>query len=307
MLKKIFLVSLIFFIAAVSWHFGYKKMQERKHADQLVQDNGKINVAVTIYPLAYFVEKVGGDLVNVHVITPGGVEPHEYEPTPVDIITVESSRALVFNGGGIDAWADRLAPELGAKGIQVLKMFNHLNLDPKVANDPHIWLNIGLVQKQVQNIVQLLEVLDPSHKDIFEQNAVAFTQSLSELDSAYRSGLSHCDTKDIVSSHDAFGYLGSRYGFAVHSIAGISPEEEPSAAHLAELGRLIHDKKIRTVFFESLISPKLSETLAREVGAESAVLDPIEGLTEQAASQGKNYDILMRENLASLQKAMVCR
>lgn len=302
MSKKYFVI-----IAGLVLFLGAGCMFKKDRITPVIQETDtapkKVDIAVSIYPLAYFTEKVGGDLVQVHLITPGGIEPHDYEPTPLDIIVVESSKALVYNGGGIDAWADRVAPELNKKGIQVLKMENHLGTS---GDDPHFWLDPVLAQKQVENIVQLLNGLDPDHRDIYENNAALYLGELSTLGQEYKTGFLQCDLKEIISSHDAFNYLGRRYGITVHAIAGISPEDEPSASRLAELTRLVQQKKIKTIFFESLITPKLSETLAQETGATSAVLNPIEGLTEEEAAQGKNYDILMRDNLQALKKAMVC-
>ncbi len=304
MAKKIFAIFIILCIAGAGIHFGYKKVQERRQ--QQVQQSGKIDVAVSIYSLAYFTQKVGGDLVNVHLITPAGTEPHEYEPTPADIITLETSKALVYNGAGMDAWADRVAPELGKKGIQILKMTDHMSTVPKNTTDPHIWLDPILAHREIDTIVQLLDSLDPAHQGVFEQNAAQYLVELSQLDHDYRNALANCTLKEIVASHDAFSYMAERYHFTVHAITGISPEAEPSAAQLASLTRLVKTKHIPTIFFETLVSPKLAQTLAQEIGAVSAVLDPIEGLTAESAKAGTNYDILMRENLVALQKALLC-
>lgn len=284
-----------------------KKQSLQNQEAELLEKNGKINITVSIYPLAYFVQEVAGDTVNVQTITPAGVEPHEYEPSPSDIVQLESANAFIYNGAGIDVWADRVAPGLSSKKIQVLKMMNHINGNLKDSNDGHIWLDPILAKRQIENILQLLIALDPVHKAEYESNATRAIAKMVELDQAYQTGLANCSINEIVSSHNAFNYLAYRYGFTVESIAGFSPEDEPSAARLSDLTHLLRQKHIQVVFFESLVSPKLSEVLASEASIQTAVLDPIEGLTNDAQTAGKNYDILMRENLAALKKAMLCQ
>ncbi len=284
-----------------------KKQSLQNQEAELLEKNGKINITVSIYPLAYFVQEVAGDTVNVQTITPAGVEPHEYEPSPSDIVQLESANAFIYNGAGIDVWADRVAPGLSSKKIQVLKMMNHINGNLKDSNDGHIWLDPILAKRQIENILQLLIALDPVHKAEYESNATRAIAKMVELDQAYQTGLANCSINEIVSSHNAFNYLAYRYGFTVESIAGFSPEDDVSPARLSQLAHLLREKHIQVVFFESLVSPKLSEVLASEASIQTAVLDPIEGLTNDAQTAGKNYDILMRENLAALKKAMLCQ
>lgn len=306
MFKKI-LAILIFVIALAGiFLFISKKTSYQNQKSQTASSSSKIDIAASIYPLAYFTEKVGGDLVTVHLITPGATEPHDYAPTPTDIITVGSSKAFVYNGAGIDAWADRIAPELRKKGIPVLKMTDYLGEVSKNTRDPHIWLDPILAKRQIEDIVQLLTGLDQNHESMYKNNAALYLAELIKLDQEYKNGLENCRLKEIISSHDAFSYLGSRYGITIHSIAGFSPEDEPSSAQMAALTELIKQKHIQTVFFENFVSPKLSETLARETRAQIAVLNPIEGLSAEDAHTSKNYDELMRENLVALKKAMLC-
>ncbi len=306
MLKKImgFFIIVLALVALVL--IVLKKQSLQNQEAELLEKNGKINISVSIYPLAYFVQEVAGDTVNVQTITPAGVEPHEYEPSPSDIVQLESSNAFIYNGAGIDVWADRVASGLLSKRIQVLKMMDHVNVDAKYREDGHIWLDPILAKRQVENVLQLLIALDPEHQVLYTTNASKAITKLLELDQDYKVGLANCSLKEIVSSHNAFNYLARRYDFVVESIAGFSPEDEPSSARLSQLTQLLRQKHIQVVFFESLVSPKLAEVLASEASIETAVLDPIEGLTNDAQTAGKNYDTMMRENLAALKKAMLC-
>ncbi len=306
MFKKILVVGVLVLFFTILFIFVSKKTVYQTQNSQMVSSTPKMSIAVSIYPLAYFTQKVAGDLLTIHLITPGATEPHDYAPTPTDIITIESSKAFVYNSAGLDAWADRISPGLSKNGIHVLKMIQYLDGVSKDSTDPHIWLDPILVKRQVENIIRLLIELDPEHENIYKNNAAQYLAEISQLDKDYKNGLAQCRLTEIISSHDAFAYLGSRYNFTIHPIAGISPEDEPSAAQLSALAELVRQKNIQTIFFESFVSPKLSETLARETKTQIASLNPIEGLTVEEASAGKNYDILMRENLEALKKAMLC-
>jgi zinc transport system substrate-binding protein len=137
--------------------------------------------------------------------------------------------------------------------------------------------------------------------------ATKLRMRLRVLDREYRSGLAHCARREFVTSHAAFGYLAERYGLDQIPITGLSPEAEPTPGELQHVVDRVRSRHATTIFFEKLVSPRLSETVAREVGAKTAVLDPIEGLTEAEAKQGADYFSVMRSNLANLRKALGCR
>jgi zinc transport system substrate-binding protein len=143
---------------------------------------------------------------------------------------------------------------------------------------------------------------------LHEQKRAAILQrDLHRLDLASRRGLANCARGDIVTSHAAFDYLAQRYGLRQVSITGLAPESEPSPQQLANVVRIVRRTHTTTVFFERLVSPRLADTVARETGARTAVLDPIEGLTPAEQSRGETYLSLMGENLTALRKALGCR
>ncbi len=274
---------------------------------------GVTEVAASFYPLAFFSEKVGGSAVSVTQITPSGVEPHEYEPTPQELGTVESSQVFFWNGRGVDPWAQRIEPELKANGILTMAAVTPVALlqahdgnRPDSETDPHVWLDPVRAQAIVQGIRDTLVKADPAHITEFQTRAAALIAELSALDQEYKTGLATCTLREIITSHDAFRYIAARYGFASHAVSGFSPEEEPSAKRIAELADLAKAKHIDTIFFETLVNPKLSQTIAEEAGAKSAVLNPIEGLSPDDLAAGHDYLSVMRENLAALHSAMHC-
>ena len=283
----------------------------------------KLRVAATIYPLAYLAEHVGGDLVSVDLLTPAGIEPHEFEPTPAIIARMLEADVLLLNGAGIDAWAETAAAEAKEHGIAVLTMADNLTLHeveeeeheegdehehehPHGSLDPHVWLDPVLMQNETELIAQLLAERDSAHADTYHRQADASVEKLKTLDRVMREGLASCTNRKAIVAHDAFGYFSERYALDLIPIAGISPEEEPSPKQLASLVELARAQNIHTIFFETLASPKLAQTLAKEVGAQTLVLNPIEGLTDEDRQAGKDYDALMRDNLANLRTGLRC-
>jgi len=290
----------------------------------------KISIVTTFYPLADFARSVGRERVNVTSVVPAGVEPHDYEPTQRDIISAYEADIFLVNGAGFDAWAEKIRPELEARGVRVVQMSEIMTLLPGVHDeheegdhageegdsheeghesqfDPHFWLDPLLVEKQVNAITSALIALDAgSQSDYVKWNA-EYLMKLQALDATYRSDLKTCDLRTVVTSHNAFGYLAKRYQFDTIAVSGLSPEDEPSPRRLAEVTTLVKERGIKHVFFETLVSPKIAETLARETGATTLLFNPIEGLTSEEEARGENYLSIMQSNLDNLKIALKCQ
>lgn len=256
---------------------------------------GKVFVVTTIYPLFEFTQHVGGDHVYVKNIVPAGAEPHEYEPSPRDVTEILEADAVFFIGAGLDDWVG----EAVGHGSPLTAITD--------GTDPHIWLDPTLAQKMVEQIRLDLIAVDPDHAADYTANADAYKQELAQLDADYRHGLADCQLDAIIVSHDAMNYQAKRYGFEALGITGVSPEAEPSVKDLTNLARQARSLKITTIFFETLVSPELAETLAKEVGATTAVLNPLEGLSDEEMAAGADYLSVMRANLEALRTAMVCQ
>ncbi len=314
-------VGIFAIIAAIGWTATHRTQTVDKSVG--VVDDTKITVAATFYPLAYLAEQVGGGQITVINATPTGVEPHDYEPSPRELVKVGEADVLLINGAGLDPWAEKASVDWQKNGQRVLVMSEVLETLPTAeeheeehedehahehgAYDPHFWLDPVRARQMIGVIRDALIQADPTHADQYRQNAVEAVGRMSKLDDDYKTGLASCQQREIVAAHDAYNYLANRYDLELHAIAGLSPDAEPSARRLADLANLIKAREISTIFFETLASPKLADTLARETGAKTAVLNPIEGLTAEQIVGGKNYDILMRENLAQLRLALVCQ
>jgi len=276
-----------------------------------VQSN-KLQAAASFYPLYYFSQQIGGEKAKVINITPAGAEPHDYEPTARDLAQIENSKLLVLNGGGLEAWGYNITRNLNSKNTAIATVGEGLanrqiTEEGKNISDPHIWLSPPVAREIVDKITQGFMQIDPLNKEYYQSNAGALKAKLADLDKAYRQGLSNCQEKNIITSHAAFGYLAAAYGLNQVPIAGLSPDAEPSSRQLVDMVKYAKANKVKYIFFESLVSPKLSETIAKEVGAKTLVLNPIEGLSEEEIARGKNYFTEMQNNLANLRIALQCK
>jgi len=173
--------------------------------------------------------------------------------------------------------------------------------------DPHVWLDPVIFRQEVEIIRDTLIEIDPQNAPAYLANATYLIDSLNELDQRFREGLRSCVKHDVVVSHDAFGYLAREYGFSIIPISGISPDEEPSPKDLARITDLVRAKGLQYIFFETTVSPKLSETIAREVGATTLVLNPLESLTPHEIQSGEQYHSVMGKNLTNLRRALICQ
>ncbi|HUD09243.1 MAG TPA: zinc ABC transporter substrate-binding protein [Patescibacteria group bacterium] len=273
--------------------------------------NGKLQVTASFYPMYFFASRIGGDKADVISITPASAEPHDYEPTTQDLIRIQNSNMLVLNGGALEAWGNKIKGQLPANVLVVTAgeglANKQLNENGQTIQDPHIWLDPILAKKEVVVIEKGFEKIDSKDTSYFQANAQKLNSDLDALNTEYSHAFTNCAQTDFVTSHAAFGYLGRQYGINQIPISGVSPDEEPSTQKLVEITNLVKAKNIKVIFFESLVSPKLSDTIANETGAKAMVLDPIEGLTKDEIANGQNYLTIMRQNLNNLQIALQCQ
>ncbi len=270
------------------------------------KESGKIKIVTTFYPLYEFSKRIGGEKVDVSILVPAGVEPHEWEPLPRDIINIQSARIFVYNGAGFEPWVEKtlkgIDPEKlvavdSTKGIELIK-------EEEGAFDPHVWLDPVLAEQQVNLIEEALIKIDPENSGYYDANSHALKEELTMLDEEIRKELNSTKKKVFISSHAAFSYFARRYGLKQVAIAGISPEAEPGPAKIAEIVKIAKENEVNYIFFETLVSPKLSEVIAKEVGAKTLVLNPIEGLSRDEIDKGKTYFTVMLDNLKNLKTAL---
>jgi zinc transport system substrate-binding protein len=251
---------------------------------------GKNSVVAAFYPLAYAAERIGGPSFHVENLTPPGAEPHDLELTPREVGRIVDSSVVLYLSHGFQPAVSKAVEQARGRKVDVLAGL------PLHGDDPHVWLDPLLFGRIGTKIGASLH-----------RPSSGFVADMRKLDDAYRSGLRDCKRREIVTSHAAFGYLAARYGLDQVPITGLAPESEPSPQQLAHVVEVVRRTHATTVFFETLVSPRLAETVAREVGARTAVLDPLEGLTPDEQKRGDDYLTLMRRNLVALRQALACR
>jgi zinc transport system substrate-binding protein len=259
-------------------------------------DGSKVSVVASFYPLAFVAERVAGDRAAVLDLTHPGQEPHDLELGVQATADLEDADVVVYEKGlqaAVDEAVDQADPNHVVDAASVADL---------EGDDPHFWLDPVRLSSVATAVAAELEQVDPDHAQGYRTRLAELRRDLQRLDDAYRTGLQDCRVRTVVVSHDAFGYLG-KYGLKVAAINGLSPDAEPSPEHIAEL--LAREEGVTTVFSETLASPALAQTLARDLGIRTAVLDPIEGLSDATADQ--DYLSLMRADLQALRQAGSCR
>lgn len=271
---------------------------------------GTLKVTVSAYPLEFLTQRIVGDTATVTNLTAPGVEPHDLELTAKQLAELSSSDALVYLEGFQPAVDQALAAAPPKLAIEATAGLTLLEADPSEggdghgAHDPHVWLSPANMVTMAQTISTALSQAHPELAGTLEANTVKLTTDLTGLDKAFRSGLASCQRQDFVTSHAAFAYLAKEYQLTQIPIAGIDATQEPTAARIAEVQRLAKDSGVTTIFFETLASPAVAKSIAGDLGLKSAVLDPLEGITDSSA--GTDYLEVMQSNLKALREANGC-
>lgn len=294
------IIAVIFTIALTLYVFVARVLPKTA---SIPENANKVHVATSFYPLYFFATKIGGDHADVASITPPGVEPHDYEPTTSDIAKIEKSDIVILNGGSLEPWGARIQDDLKDKNVVVEVAGSKLVNE----GDPHVWLDPLLAKKEMETILTAFEKADPKNLLYYASNTKSLEQKLDALDLDFQQGLKTCQRRDFITSHAAFGYLATRYNLKQTAISGISPDEEPSPADMARIATFAKENNVKYIFFETLLSPRLSETIASEIGAQTLVLNPLEGLSKEEIAQGIDYLSIQRENLGNLKIALSCQ
>lgn len=303
---------------------------------QTPQENqGKLQVVTTVYPVYDVVKKVAGDRADVTLLVPPGAEPHDWEPTASDLKKIGQAKVFFYNGAGLEPTDQILKKEITrdatvvelSQGLDLLKLqddddhdhdhdhdADHHDADHHDEDyhaeghhhhhhggvDPHVWLDPQNVMKEAAVVADALAKADPAHADAYRANAKKYQDELAALDKDMDAALSSLANKNLVVSHEAFGYLAARYGLTQIGIMGVDADAEPTPDRMAQLVEFIREHDVRTIYSEELVNPRLADAIAAETGAVVRVLNPIEGLTAAQEKAGYDYIKLQRENLATL-------
>lgn len=280
-----------------------------------------LRVAAAFYPVEEAARRVGGDRVAVTNLTPPGAAAHDLELTPAAAAAIEEADLVLYLGSGFQPSVERAVgnrPEgaaldlLGAVDLRttddavpgVVGEVDGTELEGR--KDPHVWVDPARYADMVEAVRDGLIAADPDDGDTYRANAEVFLGELEELDRAFARDLAGCRGRVLVTSHAAFGYLADRYGLRQAPIAGITPNEEPDPRSLAATARYAKANGVTTVFFETLVPRKLADTVAREIGARTDALDPVEGIPQEQLDAGADYASIQRDNLRRLVKGLAC-
>lgn len=274
---------------------------------------GTLRVVAGFYPLAYAAEQVGGDGVEVTNLTPPGGEAHDLELSPQQVADIGEADLVLYVPGfqpALDEAIAQVAPDRALDVTEALTLLpaeehadggDHGDAHGTLDGDPHVWLNPLNMATIGDEIATRLSALNSGGP--FTAGAQALTASMNALNDEWAQGTAECRSRDLVVSHEAFGYLAAQYDFAQIGIAGLSPDAEPSPARIAEVADLVRERGVTTIYYETLVDPAVAETLAAETGATTAILDPLEGLLEGSTG---DYVTVMQGNLEQVRTGQGC-
>jgi zinc transport system substrate-binding protein len=283
-------------------------------------DTGRVKVVAAFYPLQFVAERVGGDAVAVANLAKPGAEPHDLELNPQQVRQIADADLVVYLRGFQPAVDESVGQEAADRSFDAATVQPLMDAtaaeehghegeeagheEEAGGKDPHVWLDPTRLAAIGDRVAARLGEADPEHAAGYTARAERLRADLTALDGEFAAGLKTCQRREIVTSHAAFGYLANRYRLEQIGITGITPEDEPSPERLAAVAEEAREHHATTIFFETLVSPKVAEALAAEVGATTAVLDPIEGLPPGSTG---DYVSVMRSNLAALRTALGCQ
>ena len=270
---------------------------------------GRKTVVAAFYPLAFAAERAGGTTADVKNLTPPGTEPHDIELTPREVAEVQEADVVLYLTHGFQPAVEQAVAGATGKRLDVLSGIGLRRGvgDEAGKSDPHVWLDPVLMSQLVGEVERGLAAADPKGAATYQKNTQALQDQLAALDARYRERLTGCARTLLVTSHEAFGYLATRYGLHQQGVAGLSPDQEPDPARLGELAQLARDQGVTTVFTEETVSPRIAQTLARDAGGlRTEVLSPLESLSKKERADKADYFSLMDANLEKLATALGC-
>ncbi|KUG51497.1 ABC transporter substrate-binding protein [Serinicoccus chungangensis] len=285
-------------------------------------EEASLEVVASFYPLEYLVERIAGERAEISVLTGPGADPHDAELSPRAVETVGRADLVVYSSGlqaPVDDAVAGQAPDTSLDVTPVADLMvagesaeEHAEHDHAEegdghdhgGEDPHFWLDTQRYADVAEAVADRLAQVDPEGADTYQANVADLVSDLEALDEEYAAALADCESRDLVTSHEAFGYLAARYDLHQYGITGISPESEPSPARLAEVSAQVEELGVDTVFAEPLVGDQIASTVAQETGVEVLTLDPIESLTEATADS--DYRQIMRANLEAMSEGLGC-
>lgn len=288
---------------------------------------GRPIVITTLFPLYDFARTIAGDRMEVQLLLPPGVEPHHFEPRPDDLARIHKAALFVYIGPFMEPWADKILQGVDRNKLRVVPAAAGIPLLPAMAHsgkeqhyddhdhdhqaeayDPHVWLDFKADQGMVAKLLEAIIAADPAGAEQYRRRAADLTDQLAALDARYKAGLANCESRVLLhGGHAAFGYLTNRYNLNYQAAAGVTAELEATPRRLAELVQQVKQNKVKAIYSEELVSPRVARTIAGETGATVLKLHGAHNVAKEDLEQGVTFIRLMDENLKNLQVGLSCK
>ncbi|MFC3885993.1 metal ABC transporter substrate-binding protein [Bacillus songklensis] len=312
---------------------GCSSSQTATESNDKKETNDQLTIYTTIFPLEDFAKKIGGDYVKVESIYPPNVDAHTFEPSQKTMVNIAQADAFIYTGAGLEGFVDKTKEALknekvkfveAADGVTFIKgghdheeesheedhgedVHKHESDEEHHDHgdfDPHVWLDPIRAITLAENIKNSLVELKPEQKETFEKNFETLKGELEQLDKELSDTVQKGKTKEIVVAHSAYGYWHDRYGLEQISIAGLSPENEPSQKELQAIIKDAREKNVKYVIFEQNVKPKIADIVKNELNAEPLTLHNLESITDEDIKNNEDYVSLMKRNIETLKKAL---
>lgn len=305
-MKKNYLLMIVLIIVIFTSVACDREINE-KDGDYIEKE--LLKIYATFYPMYYIAGEITQEKADIVQMIPAGVEPHTWEPTLKTMAELKNSSMFIYNGAGMERWAEKIIENLRENNVKVVETSIGVDLIKSDGNnhddcDPHTWVSPANLKIQAKNVLDALVDIDKQNEEYYKENYKILAAKLDKLNGDIKEASKQFKIKTIITSHEAFGYFAKEYGLMQIPIRGMSPEQEPSPAKLAEIVDICLENHVRYIFTEKFVNPKFSNIIADEINGDVLTLNAAHGLSDDEISEGQDYITIMYDNLNSLEKAL---
>ncbi len=271
------------------------------------QDDGKLKIVTSFYPMYIDAINIAGNIDGVEVINltkPQTGCLHDYQLTTEDMKILETADIFIVNGLGMENFLDKVTEN--QKDLKIINASDSEEIYTLKNGDevnPHVWVSITYAMHQVKAITSGLCAADPSHADQYKKNALEYLNKLSTLRDEMHLALDNLPNKNIVTFHEAFPYFAAEFKLNIAGVIEREPGTEPTPQELSDTIKIVNDLPVKVLFTEPQYSPKAAETVSRETGAKIFTLDPVT-TGESTKENSDAYIIAMKKNAETLVEAL---
>jgi len=316
-MKAISVILFFVLFSAVNFTFAEETAARRK-----------LQIITTLFPLYDFSKEIGKDKVDVALLLPPGIEAHAFEPKPMDIVKINNADIFIYTGRYMEPWVEDMLRGISNKRLLVVDASEGIPLmderEEKAGHsleeaehnqhdhggvDPHIWLDLGNAQIMADTIASAFVSKDRRNGAFYLDNAKEYKAKLAALDGHFKETFSRCRLKTFIyGGHFAFGYFARRYGLTyISPYRGFSPDAEPTPKSIADLINKMKKLRIKYIYYEELIDPKVARVIADETGAKLLLLNGAHNVSKKDLERGVSFTSIMEEDLNRLKLGLECQ